>query len=84
MEENRLRDEMPDREVKGAPAESSVRVEARGCAASRESGSEPALEPAVSFPCGREGVEALLPHRDPFIWVSRILVCEPGDFLRHA
>ena len=74
MEENRLRDEMPDREVKGAPAESSVRVEARERTASRESGSEP----AVSFPCGRAGVEALLPHRDPFIWVSRILACEPG------
>ena len=32
-----------------------------------------------SFPCGREGVEALLPHRDPFVWVSRILECEPGE-----
>lgn len=30
------------------------------------------------FPCGREGVLALLPHRDPFVWVSRILACEPG------
>ncbi len=38
MEENRLRDEMPDREVKGAPAESSVRVEARERTVSRESG----------------------------------------------
>ncbi len=62
MEENRLRDEMPDREAKGAPAESSVRVEARECAASRESGSEPASEPAVSFPCGRAGVEAMCYH----------------------
>lgn len=82
MEENRLKEETPDREAKGAPAESSVRVEARECAAFRESGSEPfsepAPEPAVSFPCGRAGVEALLPHRDPFIWVSRILACEPG------
>ena len=33
---------------------------------------------AVEFPCGREGVEALLPHRDPFVWVSRILECVPG------
>ena len=32
----------------------------------------------IAFPCGKEGVEALLPHRDPFIWVSRILACEPG------
>ena len=74
MEENRLREETPDREAKGAPAESSVRVETRERTASRESGSEP----AVSFPCGRAGVEALLPHRDPFIWVSHILACEPG------
>ncbi len=32
----------------------------------------------AEFPCGREGVEALLPHRDPFVWVSRILECVPG------
>ena len=31
-----------------------------------------------TFPCGKEGIEALLPHRDPFLWVSRILECEPG------
>ena len=30
------------------------------------------------FPCGREGVLALILHRDPFVWVSRILDCEPG------
>lgn len=33
---------------------------------------------SVEFPCGREGVEQLLPHRDPFLWVSRIVECEPG------
>ena len=32
----------------------------------------------IAFPCGKEGVEALLPHRAPFVWVSRILACEPG------
>ena len=31
-----------------------------------------------TFPCGKEGIEALLPHRDPFLWVSRIVECEPG------
>ena len=31
-----------------------------------------------TFPCGKEGIEALSPHRDPFLWVSRILECEPG------
>lgn len=29
------------------------------------------------FPCGIEGVKALLPHRDPFLWVSRIVECTP-------
>ena len=32
-----------------------------------------------AFPCGIEGVKALLPHREPFVWVSRILECEPGE-----
>lgn len=47
-----------------------------------------AVEPAAgaprqvpSFPCGREGVLALIPHRDPFVWVSRILSCEPGQHI---
>lgn len=31
-----------------------------------------------TYPCGREAVEAVLPHRDPFVWVSRIVSCEPG------
>ncbi|WP_251211766.1 3-hydroxyacyl-ACP dehydratase FabZ [Adlercreutzia murintestinalis] len=31
------------------------------------------------FPCDREGVMQLLPHRDPFLWVDRILECEPGE-----
>lgn len=35
-------------------------------------------ESPVTFPCGREGIERLLPHRDPFVWVSRIVECEPG------
>ena len=34
---------------------------------------------AIEFPCEREGVLALLPHRDPFVWVSRILECQPGE-----
>lgn len=32
----------------------------------------------VDFPCDQEGVKRLLPHRDPFLWVSRILECDPG------
>ena len=36
------------------------------------------MQALPTFPCGKEGIEALLPHRDPFLWVSRILECEPG------
>lgn len=32
----------------------------------------------VTFPCEKDGVLALLPHRDPFVWVSRVLECVPG------
>lgn len=35
-------------------------------------------EKPVTFPCDQEGVKQLLPHRDPFLWVTRILECEPG------
>lgn len=32
----------------------------------------------ITYPCGREQIEAVLPHRDPFVWVSRVLECQPG------
>ena len=32
----------------------------------------------VVYPCGKETIGRVLPHRDPFIWVSRVLSCEPG------
>ena len=32
----------------------------------------------ISYPCGRDVVEQVLPHRDPFVWVSRVVACEPG------
>lgn len=32
----------------------------------------------ISYPVGRDVIEAVLPHRDPFVWVSRVLECEPG------
>ncbi len=37
--------------------------------------------PKVDFPCGEEGVKLLLPHREPFLWVSRILECDPGEHI---
>lgn len=30
------------------------------------------------YPCGTEDIEAVLPHRAPFLWLSRIVSCEPG------
>ncbi len=33
---------------------------------------------SLEFPCGKEAVEAVLPHRDPFVWVTRVVSCEPG------
>lgn len=32
----------------------------------------------ITYPCGKEIIEAVLPHRDPFVWVSRVIACEPG------
>ena len=32
----------------------------------------------ISYPCGRDVIEQVLPHRDPFVWVSRVVECEPG------
>lgn len=32
----------------------------------------------VSYPCERDVIEAVLPHRDPFVWVTRIIECEPN------
>lgn len=32
----------------------------------------------ITFPCGREEVLSILPHRDPFVWVTRIVSCDPG------
>ena len=37
------------------------------------SNKEETMKALPTFPCGKEGIEALLPHRDPFLWVSRIL-----------
>ena len=32
----------------------------------------------IEYPAGRDVIEGVLPHRDPFVWVSRIIECEPG------
>ena len=33
---------------------------------------------SVSLPLGREGIEAILPHRDPFLLIDEVLELEPG------
>lgn len=33
---------------------------------------------SISLPCGKEEIETVLPHRDPFLWVSRVQECDPG------
>lgn len=33
----------------------------------------------ITYPCGQEVVQQVLPHRDPFVWVSRVVECTPGE-----
>ncbi len=35
----------------------------------------------ITFPCDQETVKELLPHRDPFLWVTRVIECEPGKHI---
>ena len=35
-------------------------------------------ETNITFPAGLDEVKRVLPHREPFIWVSRIISCEYG------
>ena len=32
----------------------------------------------ITYPCDRAAIETVIPHREPFIWLSRIVECEPG------
>lgn len=34
---------------------------------------------ALTYPCDRDAILSVLPHRDPFVWVSRIVECDPGE-----
>lgn len=34
---------------------------------------------AITYPCGRDEIMAVLPHRDPFLWLSRVVECVPGQ-----
>ncbi len=33
----------------------------------------------IEYPCDRDVVESVLPHRDPFLWVTRVVACDPGE-----
>ena len=33
----------------------------------------------IEYPCGQDVVQQVLPHREPFCWVSRVIECEPGE-----
>lgn len=33
----------------------------------------------LSMPLEKEHLESVLPHRDPFLWVTRVIACEPGE-----
>lgn len=33
----------------------------------------------LAFPLEKAQIESILPHRDPFLWVTRVVSCEPGE-----
>lgn len=34
---------------------------------------------AIEYPCERAVIEKVLPHRDPFVWMTRVVTCVPGE-----
>ena len=33
----------------------------------------------ITYPASKEQIEAVLPHRDPFLWLTRVISCTPGE-----
>ena len=33
----------------------------------------------ITFPAEKDQIERILPHRDPFLWVTRVVECVPGE-----
>lgn len=33
----------------------------------------------LTLPAEKDQIEKVLPHRDPFLWVSRVIECTPGE-----
>ena len=38
----------------------------------------------IEYPCGKDVVEAVLPHRDPFCWVSRVVAVSYTHLVRRG
>lgn len=36
------------------------------------------MDTGIQF-SGKEDIESVLPHRDPFLWVTRVIECIPGE-----
>lgn len=35
----------------------------------------------ITYPCDRTVIEQVLPHRDPFVWMTRVISCEEGSHI---
>lgn len=35
-----------------------------------------------TYPCSTDVIEQVLPHRPPFLWLSRIIQCDPGKSVK--
>ena len=35
----------------------------------------------ITYPCDRAVIEQVLPHRDPFVWLTRVVACEEGSHI---
>lgn len=35
----------------------------------------------IEYPCGKDVIEQVLPHRDPFVWMTRVIQCDPGKYI---
>lgn len=33
----------------------------------------------LTYPAGQDQIEKVLPHRAPFLWLSRVISCQPGQ-----
>ena len=36
----------------------------------------------IEFPCEQDVIKSIIPHRDPFLWVTRVVECTPGEYIK--